>query len=306
MFAGAEEGIFCTLNSLLKSGDHVIVIAPCYQSVKSIPEAICDVSMVDLDFSEGWNLDLLKVESSIIPCKTKLLLINFPNNPTGACISPTKLNQLIEMARKYDIWIFSDEIYHGIDRMLPEDVCPPITSIYEKGISLSGVSKSHGLPGLRIGWIVCQDSSLLEKIASNKHYLSICNSAPSEILAIIAVRYRHLLWERNFKIVQENLQIFRSFIMKYSDLFEWIEPTGGCCGFMRIKFLKDDDPNFMNNFVENLANSKRLLLLPGQNFPCTKENESLIRSFVRIGYGRKNFPRALQVFEEALQEYLQR
>lgn len=295
-FAGGEEAIFCTIKSLLCAEDHAIVLAPCYQSVKSIPETTCAVTLFDLKSSESWTLDLVALEKEIIPGKTKMLLINFPNNPTGVTISIEKQLALVELARKYDLWIFSDEIYTGVDR--DAQVAPSLCTVYEKAVSLGGVSKSYGMAGLRIGWVCTQNLEGLEVIAANKHYLSICNSAPSEILSLIAIRQRHQIWARNKAIIDHNLTVFRDFLTRYPHLFAWTEPQGACCGFMKV--LIDVD---LEVVAEEMAQKYGVLILPGSNFPVTSTNRNDIDKHLRIGFGRKNFPDSLQKFEELIPLY---
>ena len=120
---------------------------------------------------------------------TRLIAINFPHNPTGKLISKEKLNTLIEISRKHGIYLFSDEVYRLMERK-EEIRLPQIADIYEKGLSLNVMSKAYGLPGLRIGWIASKDIELLDKMERMKHYLSICNSSPSELLSIIALKFK--------------------------------------------------------------------------------------------------------------------
>eukprot|EP01034_Spumella_vulgaris_P046560 gene46560-58053_t len=184
-YAGGEEGIYCTLKTILNPEDHVIVVTPCYQSLKSIAESICSTSTIDLSPSNEWKLDMTELESLIIGGTTKMIIMNFPHNPTGALLTHEEQQSVVELGRKYDLFLFFDEIYRGLERNESLRL-PTIASIYNKGISLGGMSKVYGMAGLRIGWIALADKHWLHEIAETKHYLSICNSAPSEILALIA------------------------------------------------------------------------------------------------------------------------
>ncbi len=121
-FAGAEEGIYCMFQALLEPKDHVVVVTPCYQSLESLPSAICSTTRVSLHYQNGWELDVEKVKDAIQPI-TKMLVVNFPHNPTGALITRETQLALIELARKHDLWIFSDEVYrllevNAADRLL--------------------------------------------------------------------------------------------------------------------------------------------------------------------------------------------
>jgi len=284
-FSGAEEGIFVAMQCLLNKQDHAIVIIPNYQSVETLPSSICDVTGVALDPNDNWNLDIQKLKDTI-KSNTRLISINFPNNPTGKVISENTLNTLISISRDKGIYIFSDEIYRLIERDKSKRLTQ-ISDIYERGISLNGMSKSYGMPGLRIGWIASQDEILLKKMEHTKHYLSICNSAPSEILATIALHAKKEILLRNHKIVNKNLQILNNFFASNSDLFAWREPDGGCIGFP--KYLGREGVEI---FCERLIKEKGVLLLPSRIYQsdCGPSPQN----HFRIGYGRADMEEGLQ------------
>ena len=209
-FAGASEAIFAANRVLLDADSHAIAITPNYQSHESLPLSICETTGVALDYDKNWILDIDKIESSIRP-NTKLLTINFPHNPTGAILSDDCLNRLVELCRMHGIYIFSDEIFNGLGRTGTRHM-PYIADVYEKGLSLNVMSKAYGLPGLRIGWIVTEDKDLLARMERVKHYLSICNSGPSERLTKIALNNRERIFNRNCKIIDENLVQLNAFL----------------------------------------------------------------------------------------------
>lgn len=132
-FVGAEEGIYSMAQALLTENDHAIVVTPCYQSLESLPASICPVTAIPLEYRSHWGLDVSRIADAITE-RTKLILINFLYNPTGALISAETQNELVHLARKYGIWIFSDEVYRLLE-INPEDRIPPIASVYEKGMS---------------------------------------------------------------------------------------------------------------------------------------------------------------------------
>ena len=184
-FAGASEGIFAAHKVLLDSDSHAIAITPNYQSHESLPLAICATTGIALDADDNWSLDIDRIAQAIRP-NTRLITINFPHNPTGAILPRERLDALIGLCRKHGIYLLSDEIFNGLGRSDARHL-PYITDLYERGLSLNVTSKAYGLPGLRIGWIACADTELLQRMERVKHYLSICNSAPSERLALIAL-----------------------------------------------------------------------------------------------------------------------
>jgi len=283
-FAGAEEGIFAAMHALLTPDDHAIVIVPNYQSSETLPASICAVTGVPLDAGQEWNLDLDRVRASIRP-NTRLISINFPHNPTGKILSQDEFAELIAIARKHGLYLFSDEVYRLIERD-PERRLPQAADAYEKGLSLNVLSKAYGLAGLRIGWIATRDIELLGRMERIKHYLSICNSAPGEALAIIALHARDAILDRNRALVNANLGHLDAFFSRHADLFEWKTPDGSSIGFPR--YLGNDG---VDSFCERLVTQAGVLLLPGSVYRSEFGPTPVDR--FRIGYGRRNMVDAL-------------
>lgn len=286
-FAGAEEGIYIALNTLLSLEDHVIVLTPCYQSLKEIPKSIgCEITEVELKVHNNWRIDVREIEQAI-KSNTKCVIINFPHNPTGQVLRPDELKQLISVLAKKGIWLFSDEVYRLLGHP-QEGWAKPAACKYDKAISLGVMSKAFGMAGLRVGWIACQDKGFLNKLLLNKYYTSICNSAPSEILSLIALNNSEKILARNNNIVRDNLNLLDDFLDEYKSRFNWIRPEGGCVGY--VKYLSDEPVDLM---CDKLVKEKGVLLMPASLY----EDSS---NYFRIGFGRKNMKDALIRFEEFL------
>ncbi len=291
-FAGAEEGIYAAMRVLLNRDDHAIVVVPNYQAAETVPLDICAVTGVELDPDNRWRLDLDDVRRAIQP-NTKLVSINFPNNPTGAVMPADDYAELIELCRNHGLYLFSDEVY----RLLELDDAkrlPQAADVYEKGLSLNVMSKAYGLPGLRIGWIAAQDRNLLEKILGYKHYLSICNSAPSERLAVVALGVREKILDRNRALLRQNVSMLDEFFADYPSLFEWRHADGGCVAY----------PRFTGNggveaFCTSLVNESGILLLPASIY--RSELMEAPKDRFRIGFGRKNMAAGLSEFRDFLE-----
>lgn len=281
-FAGAEEGIYCMAHTLLEPQDHAIIVTPCYQSLESLPSSICSITKIQLEHKDGWELHIDHIRGAIKP-NTKLIVLNFPHNPTGALITADTQLKIIELARKHDLWIFSDEVYRLLE-INPTDRLPPFASIYEKGLSLSVMSKAYGLAGLRIGWIACQDVQLIGKMNKLKHYLSICNSGPSEILSLIALKASPKIHARNRNIMLDNLKLLDQFFEEYAEWFEWIRPKGGCIGY---PLFKGDIS--IDEITDDLLVETGVLILPGSVYDDP-------RNHFRISFGRQSMPQALKKF----------
>lgn len=290
-FAGAEEGIFVTMHALLGPDDHVMIAYPNYQSAETVPCGICEVTGIPLDPADNWSLDIDFVVDHIKP-NTKLISVNFPNNPTGKILEKDNYTALVDVCRKHGIYLFSDEVYRLIERH-PDLRLPQGADIYEKAISLNVMSKAYGMAGLRIGWIATQDKALLQKAEKIKHFLSICNSGPSEFLATIALKNKDQILERNRGIVKRNLSYLNPFFEKHEDLFEWVQPDGGCVGYPRYKG-KDGVEAFVARIIETLG----ILFIPASIFQ-SEVGEAPVDRF-RVGFGRKYFPEAISRLDDYL------
>ncbi|MBT6036552.1 MAG: aminotransferase class I/II-fold pyridoxal phosphate-dependent enzyme [Kordiimonadaceae bacterium] len=292
-FNGAEEGIYAAMKAMLTPDDHVIVIVPNYQAAETIPLSICDVTGISLQADNDWALDIDAIIGALRP-NTKIISINFPNNPTGKIISREELDTLVEIARKFEIYIFSDEVYQGIE--LDENKrIPQLADIYEKGISLNVMSKAYGLPGLRLGWIACRDHDILQDIERYKHFLTICNSAPSEILSLIALKARDKILQRNKALLSQNLDKLDKFFGEFPDVFEWNRPDGGAVAYP--KYIGDGTAN---QFCEDLLEETGVLILPPRIY--NSELLSTPQDRFRIGFGRSGMDEMLDVFYHYLKK----
>lgn len=292
-FAGAEEGIYIAMHALLEKDDHAIVVTPNYQSSETIPLSICDVSAVALDPEDGWSLDIDAVGAAIRP-NTKLISINFPHNPTGKVLEKERFEALVALCRHHGIWLFSDEVYRGLAAE-GKATLPAVADIYERGLSLGVMSKAYGLPGLRIGWIACRDHAVLSKMERMKHYLSICNSGPSESLARIALLNADRILERNNSLIASNLVKLTSFFAEFEHVFDWYTPDGGCVAYPRYK-----GADGIENFARELVEQAGVLLLPASLYRSDLSPTPADR--FRIGFGRANIDEGIS----AMRSYLRR
>lgn len=296
--AGAGEGLYMVARVLLTADDHVIVPTPNYQSAETVPLSVCTVTgvpmRIDPNVKAGWRIDLDDIRAAIQP-NTKLLSLNFPHNPTGMLMPREDLNALIELCRKHGIYILSDEVYRGVE-LDPADRMPQISDVYERGLSLNVMSKAYGLPGLRIGWLATSDSELLLRLERYKHYLSICNSAPSERLALIALKARETILTRNHAILSENVVLLETLFDEFPGLVDWTRPLGGC-----VAFPKYIGPGDGETFCRSLIEQSGVLLLPSSVY--FSEVSDTPQNHFRIGFGRDNvFKKGLLAMRQHFQE----
>lgn len=288
-FAGAEEGIYCTMRVLIEPGDHVIVIEPCYQSLATLPQTFgAEITAIPLKPEKQWKLDVEEVKRAF-KANTKLLVLNYPHNPTGALLEVKVLEELVELARENGTYIFCDEVYRYLEVDESQRIAS-IADVYEKGISLNVMTKSFGLAGLRIGWLATQETNFLKEASSYKLYTSICNSAPSEVLAIIALRAKEKILIRNREILLKNLKILDGFIHRNQKYLSWVRPQGGTMAAIKLLL-----PISIDVFAEDLVNREGILIMPGSVF-------DLPGNYFRIGFGRKNMPSIVERFEAYLQQ----
>ena len=289
MFAGAEEGIFCALSTIIEPSDNVIVLTPCYQSLIEVPKSKgASITKIQLKGENNWRIDVQEIKNAI-KNNTKCIIINFPHNPTGQVIEEDELTELIQICKLNNIWLFSDEVYRLLGKP-NKPWAPPAACIYDKALSIGVMSKAYGMAGLRIGWIACCDLKILKKIEQMKHYTSICNSAPAEILSLISLKASENILKRNNEIVSYNLKILDQFFAEYNSLFEWVRPQGGCVGFVKYKGNVSID-----SFCDRLIKEQNVLLLPASVYDYQSNH-------FRIGYGRKNMPECLERLKKFLQK----
>lgn len=176
---------------------------------------------------------------------------------------------------------------------LPERPLPQAADLDERALSINVMSKSYGLPGLRIGWVVCRDHAVLEALERHKHYTSICSAGPSEFLAAVALGAADRIQARNRDLITENLPHFDAFFARHPDLFEWAHPDSGCVAFPRYL-----GPDGVETFCRQLVEEAGVLLLPASVYFSDLAQVPADR--FRIGVGRSNPGPALEAFEHYL------
>ena len=283
-FAGAEEAVFLAMHAMLGPGDHAVVAWPAYQSLYEVARSIgADVTLVPLDPTD-WSLDVDAIAAAIRPA-TRVIVINSPHSPTGAQLSSDDLARLVSLAELHGIWLFSDEVYRLLEHSAP--VLPPAVTLSPLALSLGVMSKAFGLAGLRIGWLAVRDRTLRDRIAALKDYTTICSSAPSEVLSLIALRARDRVLARSRSIISANLKCLDAFFATNAEHFSWVRPRAGSAGFPRLETGSIDD------FASDLVQKRGVLLLPASQFGYPGNN-------FRLGYGRADMPEALSELEQHL------
>ncbi len=289
VFAGAEEAIFAYMHTALAPGDHLIVHAPGYQSLYEVARSRgCDVTLWQAQEDHGWALDLDELRGMIRPT-TRAVVVNCPHNPTGYLMGAAEQREMVDLLRERGILLFSDEVYRELEHDAA-DRLPAACELYEGAVSLGVMSKAYGLAGLRIGWVATRDRALFERMASFKDYTTICNSAPSELLAAVALRQRERIVARNLAIVRRNLALLDAFFARHAALFSWVRPRAGPIGFPRMLIERDSE-----RFCVELVERRGVMLIAGSCFFHGERH-------LRFGFGRENMPEALAQLDAYLGE----
>jgi aspartate/methionine/tyrosine aminotransferase len=276
---GAEEAIFIFMHAALAPGDHVVVHQPCYQSLAEVARAAgCEVTSWQARPESSWALDPDELPRLVRP-GTRAIVLNVPHNPTGFLMGRDAFMQTIGFADSRGIALFSDEVYRGLEQT-PEERLPAACDVSPSAVSLGVMSKTYGLPGLRIGWTATHNTAIAARMAELKDYTTICSSAPSEFLAETALRHAEELAGQSRAIIKANLGLLDSFFARSADLFSWQRPKAGPVAFPR--FLPGDADELCRGLLE----SQGVLLAPGAHFGGPAGH-------FRIGFGRRNMPEAL-------------
>ena len=283
-----EEAIFVFMHSLLTAGDEVVAQVPAYQSLHEVARSIgCPVRPWALRLGPaGWGVDLEALEGLLGP-KTRLLVLNFPHNPTGCLPAPAEFAAILALAGRRGIPVFSDEMYRLLEYD-PARRLPPACEAYELGISLGGMSKALALPGLRIGWLGTRIPGLLAKCQAYRDYITICSSAPSEILALIGLEARGRILERSLGIIKPNLALAGEFFGRHAALFRWLPPQAGSVAFPQWL-----GPGSVEELCRRMVERQGVMVVPGSMFDADGPH-------FRLGLGRRSFGEALERVEKEL------
>ena len=279
--SGANHHVFY---SMISPGDRVVSIMPTYQQLYSIPESYgADVQILHLSKENNYLPDLEKLRRLVTP-ETKMICINNPNNPTGALMSEQLLREIVEIARSADAWILCDEVYRHLSQ--EDGWCPSIVDLYEKGISVSSMSKVFSLAGLRLGWIATHDMSVVKSCLSHRDYNLVSCGVFDEMLAAAALKHSDKLLERSRKIVRENLQILDDWVSSEPHV-SYVKPQAGTTALV---YYDLDISSY--EFCEEMYKKTGAFVTPGDCFEVPHS--------MRIGYayGKQDLIDGLKAISE--------
>lgn len=280
---GAISANFLVFDALIGPGDHVICHYPTYQALYEVPKSLgAEVDLWKADPNNGWKLDMEVLEKLIRP-NTKMLVLNNPQNPTGAVIPKSQLEKIILLAQEHDLLILSDEVYrplfHGITPMDPEFPSSILSMGYKGTIATGSLSKAYSLAGIRCGWIAARDRSVVEEIAKARDYTTISVGILDQQVAAFALSQEtiHNLLSRNIQLAKTNLELLEKFIIKHDEYCSWTKPVAGTTAF--VKFERDGKPVDVVALCKTLMDKTGVMLVPGDR--CFGEE---FKGYVRVGY----------------------
>jgi len=268
--AGAASALFLIASSLLERGDHMVVARPNYGTNIETPRAIgAEISYLDQVFEEGYKVDTRKLES-LIRADTRYISLTNPHNPTGTMMTLAELESAIEIAERHDKWLLVDETYRD---MFKEEWLPVAATLSRKVISVSSLSKTYGIPGVRIGWAICQDRSMMDLLLCAKEQVCIGGSVVDEHIGYLALSQKKEWIAKNDETIARRFAIVKAWMDK-EDLLEWVEPRAATTCFPRIKPSVNVD---IDKFYRVLNEKHGTYVGPGHWF----EQD---RRYMRIGY----------------------
>ncbi|MDZ7963725.1 MAG: capreomycidine synthase [Nostoc sp. DedSLP03] len=266
---GSSEAIFLIMNGLLNTNDEVVVLDPCYQQLFSIAESIgCHLKRWQLRFEQNFTPNIEKAKS-LINSRTRMVIVNFPHNPTGASLTKKEQDDLIDAVAEvgaYLVWdaAFADIVYDGFPLSNPN-------LRYDRSISMGTFSKCYGLPGLRFGWCLASPE-VMTRFIHLRDYTTLHLSPLVELIAQRVIERADDLLKIRLQQAHTNLEILSKWVEQHQEFVEWSRPQGGVCAFLRLRGISNSEA-----FCHHLANVHKVLLVPGTCFNHP--------SHVRLGFG---------------------
>jgi aspartate/methionine/tyrosine aminotransferase len=244
---GAAAALFFVASALLDPGDHAVVVRTNYATNLETPRAIgAELDVVDLAFDDDWRLDVEALAAKVRPGATRLISVTTPHNPTGTMLSGHDLAALVELAERSGAGLLVDYTYRDVAHGQPT---PLAATLSPQVISVSSMSKAYGLPGLRVGWAVCRGPRLAETLLAAKEQVVICGATLDESIAGAVLADRARVLPPIVEAARRHLNVVTAWLAG-QDVFEWVEPTGGVVGLVRVKpDLAFDSPRFHHTLL---------------------------------------------------------
>ena len=276
VFGGVSEAIYTFMRTNLKAGDEVIVQKPVFNSLRATVQGIgCRIMDWEPEDASSCLFDVTRL-ADLCSERTKLIVFNFPHNPSGQMISEDELRTIIEIARRSDAMIFSDEQF----RLLELPATPRLPSacdLYDKAVSTTGVSKTLGMGGLRIGWLATRCRDVIQRAKEYRYYTTEMTNTPCQMIATEAMRRSDEILSRNRKLIETNVKLLVEFCSERRQQLVLHPPKAGT-----MVLVEQTTPLTGTEFCERLLDDQRVFLVPGAAMEISDR-------LLRFGFGREDF-----------------
>ncbi|MGI8855318.1 MAG: aminotransferase class I/II-fold pyridoxal phosphate-dependent enzyme [Thermomicrobiales bacterium] len=285
---GGDDALSSLFMALLQPGDHVIVHSPVYQPLTSVATWCgAEVTLWAAEEEAGWEPPLDRL-AHLLRATTRMIVVNFPHSPTGYVPDLAYLDRLVAIAEDAGCLLVGDEIYRGLP--LDGAVEPPsLADLSARAVTLNSVSKTYGLPGLRVGWLATRNEDVRDAVRAFRMHLNTYLGAPVEFLAALAVRHSNRILAGNIALAQTNLSLLDAFLARHADRFVCVRPRGGVVAYPR--WLGDETTGALS---ARLLRDHGLLLASSAHFAGGERH-------VRLGFGTAAFPTGLTLLEQSMQ-----
>lgn len=284
---GGEEAIYVTMRAILKPGDEIVIQMPSYQSLSVIAKEIgCSFIEYRPSFEQKWAFDLDMLKAKITP-QTRLLILNYPHNPTGACLTDTEMLSIAKLCQEHHLYLIADEVYRFL-RLDERCSNTSFADLYENTIALGSFSKTFASPGLRLGWAATKNPELMHKLLTYRHFTSTCSNLPCQWIAGELLNKRESIIQRNNAIVGRNAALLEQFIEQHTYLFAYVSPKGATMAY--VKLLGNQGAM---DFCMEILEHTGVLMVPSSVLENSDE-------YLRIGLCRESFPKCIQLINTYL------
>jgi aspartate/methionine/tyrosine aminotransferase len=286
-FNGPSEAIYTFMQAMLRPGDRAVVQSPMFHTLHTIARQIgCEVKEWQPSDPLSCTFDVSDL-ASLCDESTKLIVINFPHNPTGQMISESDLRQVAEIAKSAGAMLFGDEVFRLLE-LPPHATLPAVCDLYDKGISVSGMSKPYGLRGLRIGWMATKCDEIRDAVKQYRYYTAEMTNTPCQLLVCAALRRKEEVLTRNRSLIVANLDRLESFVAGHSGILQLFRPKAGTMAIVEQRTQLTS-----TELCERMLDEEQLFLVPGKPL-------GLSDRMLRLGLSRFDFEQGLVRFDRFL------
>src|SRR3954453_18668361 len=254
---GTSEANYLIALSQLRAGDVVAMQVPNYMQMCGVARSLgADVQTFRLRTEAAWEPVWDEFDRAVTP-NTRILYLSNPNNPTGSVLSESAMRRIVDRCEQTGTWLLSDEVYLGAE--ISRERTQSFWGLSDRVIVTSGLSKSYGIPGIRIGWLV-GPASLVAECWSQHDYITIGPNKVSDAVARVAVQpgNREKLYARTRAILQQNLPVMRAWAESFGGFLTFREPDAGALCLMRYQ---STTPSF--ELCERIRVNQSVLIVPG-------------------------------------------